>query len=77
MNERMLELYKQSQVPHIATDPSNNMPYESTVFSADKFAKLIVNECAKIAEEVTASNQKNVYQYSIATSIKIQFGVKE
>lgn len=46
MNSRMLELYKHSQVPNIFIDPSNNMPVESTVFSAEKFAELIVNECA-------------------------------
>lgn len=46
MNERMLELYKQAQVPHTAIDPSNNMPYESTIFSANKFAELIVRDCA-------------------------------
>jgi hypothetical protein len=47
MNERMLELYRQAQVPHTAIDPSNNMPYETTCFSAEKFAELIVRECVK------------------------------
>jgi hypothetical protein len=45
MNERMLELYRQAQVPDTAIDPSNNMPYETTTFSAEKFAELIVREC--------------------------------
>lgn len=49
MNERMLELYKRAQVPDIAIDPTNNMPYETTRFSADKFAELIVKECANYA----------------------------
>jgi hypothetical protein len=48
MNERMLELYRQAQVPHTAIDPSNNMPYETTCFSAEKFAELIVRECGKV-----------------------------
>lgn len=48
MNERMTELYTQAQVPHTAIDPSNNMPYETTCFSADKFAELIVRECAEL-----------------------------
>ncbi len=48
MNERMLELYRQAQVPDTAIDPSNNMPYETTRFSADKFAELIVRECVTI-----------------------------
>ena len=50
MNKRMLELYRQAQVPHTAIDPSNNMPYETTRFSADKFAELIVRECIDVVE---------------------------
>jgi len=42
MNQRLLELYKQAQVPYMAKDPSNNMPYETTCFSANKFAELII-----------------------------------
>ena len=53
MNERMLELYRQAQVPYTAIDPSNNMPYETTTFSAEKFAELIVKECADIADEMS------------------------
>ena len=34
MNKRMLnELYKQAHTPHTRIDPTNNMPYESTIFS--------------------------------------------
>ena len=51
MNERIRELYKQAQIPHTATDPSNNMPYETTCFSAEKFAELIVQECAKMVDD--------------------------
>jgi hypothetical protein len=50
MNAKMLELYRQAQVPHTAIDPSNNMPYETTCFSADKFAELIVRECCDAAD---------------------------
>lgn len=42
----MLELYRQAQVPYTAKDPSNNMPYETTCFSAERFAELIISECA-------------------------------
>jgi len=46
MNERILnELYKQAHIPHTRIDPTNNMPYESTIFSADKFAELVIKEC--------------------------------
>lgn len=47
----MLELYKQAHVPHTAIDPSNNMPYETTCFSADKFSELIVLECAQAIQK--------------------------
>lgn len=50
MNKRMLELYRQAQVPGIAIDPTNNMHYETTHFSADKFAELIVKACADAAD---------------------------
>jgi hypothetical protein len=48
MNERMLELYRLAHVPHIAIDPSNNMPYETNHFSAEKFAELIVKATCNI-----------------------------
>ncbi len=56
MNERMLELYRQAQVSDTAIDPSNNMPYETTTFSAEKFAELIVIECMNIVGK--AGNSK-------------------
>lgn len=51
MNERTLQLYKAAHVTHTANDPSNNMPYETTVFSADKFAELIVRECLDLIQK--------------------------
>ena len=51
MNEQMLELYKQAHVPHTAIDPSNNMPYETTCFSAEKFAELIVREMCQVIND--------------------------
>ena len=50
MNARMLELYKQAHVPSTMIDPSNNMPYESKSFSAEKFAELIIRECVTVIE---------------------------
>ena len=76
MNQRMLELYKQAQVPHTAIDPSNNMPYETTRFSADKFAELIVRECSKIAEEYDGAKLSGPGMI-IAGRIETHFGVEE
>jgi hypothetical protein len=59
MNERMLELYRQAQVPDTAIDPSNNMPYETTTFSADKFAELIVGECLALSKSQLVSIPDN------------------
>ena len=71
MNERILELYKQAHLPDTAIDPSNNMPYETTTFSAEKFAQLIILECADIcdAEEFTSGG-------GYAREIVKHFGVK-
>jgi hypothetical protein len=70
MNERIRELYKQAHVPDTAIDPSNNMPYETMCFSADKFAELIVKKCADIAT--------NRYQRLMdgGKAIKEHFGVE-
>ena len=51
MNKRMLELYQQVHIDYTAIDPSNNMSYESTCFSADRFAELIVQECITVSTD--------------------------
>lgn len=71
MNAEMLELYKQAQVPCTAIDPSNNMPYESTCFSAEKFSELIVQECMSMCNEAgnkyfnAQLNTDNFYEKNI------------
>lgn len=77
MNERMLELYRQAQIPHIAIDPSNNMPYETTCFSADKFSELIVQEIANfidVHEQIDRHGEP--YQIVYGSDIRRLFGVK-
>jgi len=88
MNEQMLELYRRAQVPYTAIDPSNNMPYETTTFSAEKFAELIVRECLNQLQELTPlkisneEHQKLVDATHIAAvsigvaKIKHHFGVE-
>ena len=71
MNERMLELYKQAHIPHTRIDPSNNMPYESTIFSADKFAELIVRECAAMTRNLSAHGEL------AEKAVKEHFGVEK
>ena len=50
MTPKMIELYRKAHVPHTAIDPTNNMPYETTIFSPDLFAELIVKACADAAD---------------------------
>lgn len=85
MNAKMLELYKQAQVPCTAIDPSNNMPYETTCFSADKFSELIVLECAKMCHnqalvESERGTQHSYYKERALDAIGVEmtnyFGVK-
>ena len=71
MNERMLELYRQAQVPHTAIDPSNNMSYETTTFSAEKFSELIVRQCIRLCDQVDIVGADECID-----NIKEHFGVK-
>ena len=82
MNERLIELYKQAHLPDTKIDPSNNMPYESKSFSAEKFAELIVQKCLSIVEK---NHEKAMNEYdtdvdyamcSTRVDIENQFGVK-
>ena len=73
MNERMLALYRQAKVPHTAIDPSNNMPYETTIFSANKFAQLIIAECADVAWRNTPETEELEYSHLISDKIKQHF----
>ncbi len=74
MNERMLELYRRAQVPGIAIDPTNNMHYETTHFSAEKFAELIVRECARVSATKAGTFDKDSF---VAQRIREHFGVEE
>ena len=74
----MLELYQQAHIDYTAIDPSNNMPYKSTCFSADRFAELIVNECINQCAYMPNSNDgwDNGVRWA-AHQISEYFGVKE
>lgn len=69
----MMELYRQAQVPHTAIDPSNNMPYETTTFSAEKFAELIVRECMKVSRKADGLDA----EYAAWYLIQQHFGIEE
>ena len=73
MNERTLELYKLAHVPHTDIDPSNNMPYETTIFSAEKFAELIIQECVTACED---NSWMMLDAYQRSSQIKKHFGIE-
>ena len=71
MNERIRELIEQA-TSHVPGQP----PYEGLtfdVFNKEKFAELIVRECAGVSENHKGMNDK----YFIADAIKKHFGVEE
>lgn len=75
MNERLLALYREASVPHIAIDPSNNMPYETACFSPDKFAELIVKECVSIT--LKSGSVPNKSEVAVAEADRIYHKIKE
>jgi hypothetical protein len=77
MNKRLLELYKQAQIPGIAIDPTNNMHYETTHFSAEKFAELIVRECMEQVWYTREDGINGNVSEVIKDRIKQHFGVEE
>jgi len=83
MNERMLELYRQAFVPHTTICPDNNMPYETVLFSTEKFAELIVKECIGCCEQVISDTvPKSIDTFEqggihCMDEIKQHFGVEE
>jgi hypothetical protein len=88
MNSRIEALYREARVPHTAIDPSNNMPHETSCFSAEKFAELIVQECCEILlkPEVFMSESVPLSEYNQGwvngrllgiDHIRDRFGIKE
>ena len=73
MNKRMMELYKQAHVPVTAYDPSNNMPYETLIFSVNKYTELLVKECMTVARGADGLDATHEAWYLI----KEHFGVEE
>jgi hypothetical protein len=65
----MLELYRQAHVPCQRIDPSNNMPYDSKEFSAEKFSELIVEECVEFVFKKVGAKS--------ALDLSKHFGVEE
>jgi hypothetical protein len=77
MNKRMLELYRQAQVPYTAIDPSNNMPYQTTTFSAEKFAELLITAVmTEVRDEVQYQSGWTLADI-VTERVKKEFGVTQ
>ncbi len=72
MNERIKELAEQ------CTSWSEGSTWTSReVFDKEKFAELIVRECAEVAQMNTPDTEECEYTHLISEKIKEHFGVEE
>ena len=67
MKNRIRELYKQAY---------GHFPCPAGEPETEKFAELIVRECAKVSERTGALNEANFEGEMIADAIKEHFGVE-
>ena len=71
MNERIKQLAEQAEINRFAYNQATMMNERVQEFDKEKFAELIVGECASVA---LMSNGNNLYVYEL---IKQHFGVEE
>jgi hypothetical protein len=71
MNERIRELAEQAEINRFAYNQATMMNERVQEFDKEKFAELIVKECASVA---LMSNGNNLY---VCELIKEHFGVEE
>ena len=69
MNERIRQLAEQAELPLLDVD--GNCKYGDTYFSKEKFAELIVKECANVGERYADGN------YEVYNQIMAHFGLEE
>ena len=77
MNQRIRELINEATC---FKEGDTEGKYDIEVFDKEKFAELIVKECANIAEDIQTFYDKNndsVVNTEIWTMIKLHFGVEE
>jgi hypothetical protein len=76
MNERIKELIKQATEHDYTTwDSYNQKELVYYKFNQEKFAELIVRECAELVKDFYQEDEFTCY--SAATEIKEHFGVEE
>jgi len=78
LNKRIRELAEQAtenkwKLNRYMSDPV----FDGCELDTEKFAELIVRECAKVSERTGALNEANFEGEMIADAIKEHFGVEE
>ena len=78
MNKRIRELAEQAtenkwKLNRYMSDPV----FDGCELDTEKFAEMIVRECAKVSERTGALNEANFEGEMIADAIKEHFGVEE
>ena len=77
MNERILKLAEQAGLSHMPSNyPDMADLYKGADFELEKFAELIVRECAGVCEEYRGTEWGKAAE-CIGNSIKEHFGVEE
>ena len=75
MNERIKQLAEQARIKdHWSMDERR---YLTNYLDENKFAELIVRECAKISLECGINLNREDFRQGIARNIKQHFGVEE
>jgi hypothetical protein len=75
MNERIRELWEKAAEYTAAYPSGQNNSWETQVNFMDKFAELIVKECAKVCDEL--QKWPSTEPRHCANDIRIHFGVEE
>jgi len=75
MNERIRELWAQAG-GHYNSGNQHTWP-QYTIDNPEKFAELIVKECADVAWMNTPETEELEYSHLISNKIKQHFGVEE
>jgi len=76
MNERIKQLWEDSEEIKVRY-PEQGSPVSVSEQTLEKFAELIVRECAKVAWYHTPDTEELEYSHLIEDEILNQFGVKE
>jgi hypothetical protein len=74
MNERIKEI--ELEAAYGTVDPNGPFTPEEFIKFTEKFAELIVRECAKIATYPQLSDEESYYGNEFAKAIKKHFGVE-